>query len=428
MFSQDRRQVVNEFAQYTYWGLIFLVVLQALLVAGFVTKLARRSKPLPSDDRCPPAAVVLCLRGSDPFLPQCVDAILRQDYPCYEVRVIVDHCDDPAWEVVTAAAQRSASRVSIQELARPKSTCSLKCSSLVQAVAGLDPTVEFIAQLDADVIPHPTWLRELAGALADPRVGAATGNRWYMPSQLSVGALVRCVWNAAAAVEMYSLRIAWGGTLAIKTCLLRETDLLERWSHAFCEDTMLFTHLRREGLKVSFVPSLLMVNRESCDLGYYFRWVRRQLLTVRLYHSCWIGVVGHATLTSLGPVLAVVVIGMAGFAGEWNSLRTTAAGLVIFQVSNALLIVLAEFAARRVIRRRGEPTGWLSFAGWLALFCMIPVTQVVHALALFSTMWLKRVEWRGVEYQINGPWEIHMLSYRPYVPPDAITTHDAHSI
>ena len=74
---------------------------------------------------------------------------------------------------------------------------------------------------DADTIAHPTWLRELAGALADPTVGAATGNRWYMPDEISAAAMVRYLWNAAAIVQMYCYRIAWGGTLAVKTSVLR---------------------------------------------------------------------------------------------------------------------------------------------------------------------------------------------------------------
>ena len=73
-----------------------------------------------------------------------------------------------------------------------------------------------VALLDADTIPHRTWLRELVAPLADPRVGAATGNRWYMPAEAGWAGLVRYLWNAAAVVQMYCYGIAWGGTLALK--------------------------------------------------------------------------------------------------------------------------------------------------------------------------------------------------------------------
>lgn len=409
---------MNQFAEIIVWGLAALVAGQAVLVFGFVRTLLRHRRPLPTDENCPPAAVVLCLRGSDPFLPECIDAILDQDYPQYEVRVVVDHPDDPAWRVVSdGVARRKATHVSITTLAQPRATCSLKCSSVVQAVADLDPSVEFIAQLDADVIPHRTWLRELAAALADERVGAATGNRWYMPNHLSLGSLVRYIWNVAAVVQMYWYGIAWGGTLAVKTRLFRETNLLERWSNAFCEDTMLFAELRRSGLQVRFVPSLLMVNRESCDVGGFFRWVRRQLLTARLYHPGWSAVVGHAGLTSLVPALAAGLFGLACWRGEWGAARTTAVGLLAYQASMLPLMAILEWAARRVVASRQEPTGWLSFWGWVSAFGVIPVTQVIYAGAMVSAMLLRHVDWRGVEYQIDGPWGIRLVEYRPYVPP-----------
>ncbi|MFO0818354.1 MAG: glycosyltransferase family 2 protein [Pirellulales bacterium] len=409
---------MNEIAQITFWSLMALIAGQAVLVAGFVRKMLRPADPPLADDQCPRAAVVLCLRGADPFLPQCVHAILNQDYPSYQVHVVVDHPADPAWQVVTdAVAQQPSSHVSITCLARPLATCSLKCSSLVQAAAELDPAVEFLAQLDADVIPHRTWLRELAGALADESVGAATGNRWYMPDQISVAALVRCIWNMAAVVQMYWYGIAWGGTLAVKTRLFRETDLLERWSHAFCEDTMLFSQLRRSGLKVQFVPSLLMVNRESCDLGGYFRWVRRQLLTARLYHPRWLAVAGHAFVTSLVPALAVALLGVMWLQQTSEAMSATLWGLLIYQGSTIPLLVVLELTARQVIARRGEPTRWLSLSGWLAIFATIPITQVVYAFAMISALGLRRVDWRGVEYQIDGPWGLRLLEYRPYVTP-----------
>ena len=44
---------------------------------------------------------------------------------------------------------------------------------------------------------------------------------------------------------------------------------------------MLKTQLGAIGQRVAFVPSLMMVNREDCSMGVFFRWVKRQLLTAR---------------------------------------------------------------------------------------------------------------------------------------------------
>src|ERR1043165_3087246 len=48
----------------------------------------------------PRACVILCLRGTDPFLKDCLTGLLHQDYPAYRARIIIDSETDPAWDVV----------------------------------------------------------------------------------------------------------------------------------------------------------------------------------------------------------------------------------------------------------------------------------------------------------------------------------------
>lgn len=409
---------MNLLAITTFWILVGLVISQGVLVVGFVIALRRFQRPLLPDDACPRATVVLCLRGTDPFLPRCVEAILSQDYPDYEVRVIVDSKADPAWEVVErVVAQRGESRVRMEVLTAVLPTCSLKCSSLVQVVSSLDDSVEIIAQLDADTIPHPTWLRELAGGLAGDDIAAATGNRWYMPDDHATGSLIRYLWNAAAVVQMYWYSIAWGGTLAVKVKAVRQAGLLERWSNAFCEDTMLFAQLRKHGLRVRFVPSLMMVNRESCDVDAFFHWVRRQLLTARLYHPGWSLVVLHGINTTVFPVFALLV-GIASLVvGNWPAATWSLGGLGLYQAAMIPLLGSMELAMRGIVQSRGESCGWLSWGKFFRLLASLPITQGVYARALLSALVTRQVDWRGVTYRVGGPWEIRLEEYRPYAPP-----------
>ena len=260
----------------------------------------------------PRTAIVLCLRGRDPFLEKCLESLLKQDYPDYQLHVVVDNRQDPAWQVAESLANRyGADRVCIETLDERRDTCSLKCSSVTQAIGRLDESFQVAALVDADTMPHPSWLGELTAPLADEHIGAATGNRWYMPGTGSWGALVRYLWNAAAVVQMYWYEIAWGGTLAVKRKVIDELGLLDRWRHAFCEDTMLCRQLGKHGLRVKFVPSLMMVNREDCGLGACLSWIRRQLLTARLYHPLWPLVLLHGLGTTLVLAVAVVVTAIA---------------------------------------------------------------------------------------------------------------------
>jgi cellulose synthase/poly-beta-1,6-N-acetylglucosamine synthase-like glycosyltransferase len=391
------------------------IVTQSVFTLLFVRVLSSwRRVPLP-DSQCPPATIVLCLRGGDPFLPECLQAALSLDYPHYELLVIVDHRNDPAWlQVERAVTEQGATNIRIQALREPLSTCSLKCSSLLQAVEQLADSCQILAQLDADTIVHPSWLRELAGALADPLVGAATGNRWYMPQRVSAASLVRYLWNAAAVVQMFSYRIAWGGTLAVKTSVLRDAGLPDRWSRAFCEDTMLKRALRPLGLRVAFVPSLLMVNRESCDMLGFYRWCTRQLLTARLYHPYWGLVAFHGVFTTALNVAATAWLAATLVSGHWSLAGGIAGGLAAYQLMNMSMLALLEHSVRRIVSARSQIVNWIGWRGMLNTVWAIPLTQLVYAASLFSATFLRRVEWRGVTYRINGPWKIKLLKYEPF--------------
>ncbi|HBL44173.1 MAG TPA: glycosyl transferase, partial [Planctomycetaceae bacterium] len=57
----------------------------------------------------------------------------------------------------------------------------LKNQSLLQGLSEVSEDVDVVAWLDADVVPHRTWLRDLVQPLQDESVGVASGIRWYAP-------------------------------------------------------------------------------------------------------------------------------------------------------------------------------------------------------------------------------------------------------
>src|SRR5262249_43983692 len=150
--------------------------------------------------------------------------------------------------------------------------------------------------------------------------------------------------------QMYSYGIAWGGTLAVKTSVFRKSNLLERWSHAFCEDTMLFARLREMGLRSAFVPSLMMVNREACDIRGYFGWVRRQLLTARLYHPGWPAVVFHGIAISVTMGAGMVLLLWTLLTGQSEAVTWLAAGLATFMVCIVMMLASLEIFVRPIVR------------------------------------------------------------------------------
>jgi len=59
-------------------------------------------------------------------------------------------------------------------------------------------------------------------------------------------------------------------------------------------------------------------------------------------------------------------------------------------------------------------------------FAMVPVTQGVYTSALFWLHFLRKVEWRGIEYEIMGK-QVRMVEYKPYTTQPA-EQEEGHSL
>ena len=184
----------------------------------------------------PRAIVLLPLRGSDPLLLECLRGLCRQDYPNFEIGLILDGPEDEAWGPVHAVISEFPQvRIHPQLLTERLETCSLKSSALLQAIRALAPDIEVAAVIDADVMAKPWWLRELVRPLLDdPRIGVVCGLRWFLPDHRNCGSVIRQIWNAAASAQMYALGIPWGGTMAYRVTLLREAGVSATLGRDLC--------------------------------------------------------------------------------------------------------------------------------------------------------------------------------------------------
>ncbi len=386
----------------------------------------------------PRAAVILALRGADPSLVDCLTGLLEQDYPHYQVHIIIDSREDPAWarvqEILAAHAKKAGQAFqpdegqvrleSLTYLANPpvevcvrtldsrRDTCSLKVSAQIQALRGLDAAVEVVAFIDADVIPGRAWLRSLVRPLTDPRVGAATGIRWYAPQVPTWGNLVRYFWNAAACTQMYVFHIPWGGSLALHARVFRDSDLQEQWGQSFGEDTRAYGVLRALGLELRYVPEVTMVNAESIDLTGCCTFIRRQLFSARMNHALWAGVL----LANLGTGLALLGAAAVLLGGMMNGFTDwvlgAGAGLGLYGLGLTSALVVAEQRIRALARRQGRDVPVLAFS-WKWLPAVL-LTQFLHFGCLFSALCLRRIDWRGITYAVESSGKLRLLEYRPY--------------
>ena len=390
-----------------FWGWRFVRLYRQVPGAGADDRSVAHASG--SDGRLPRVVVLLPVRGADPSLADCLHGLLLQNYPAYEVIAILDSAEDPAAAVV--AGFLTPGRLTVHVLQERRPTCSLKMSALVEVLAGLDETCEIVSLIDADVIPHADWLGELARPLENKEVGAATGIRWYAPpASAGWGTLVRYLWNAAASLHMAALHIPWGGSLALRLDTLRRSDLLTKWSSSLFEDASCYDSLRTLGLKVQFVPAATMLNRETIDMRGCCHFIRRQLLDARLYHSRWGVVLALGLLSTTALALCTAAATMAVISSNTLLAVWLGAGLLAYFLAMTSLLLWIERPIRNLT---GRAAGIVRLKTVLA----IPLTQVVYFACLVSACLVRRIIWRGIAYQVDGPFSVRLLEYRPFTPP-----------
>jgi hypothetical protein len=218
------------------------------------------------------------------------------------------------------------------------------------------------------------------------------------------------MWNVAASVQMYALHIPWGGSLALRADVFRRSDLLHKWSVSLWEDTACYRTLRELGLQLEFVPAATMVNRETTDLKSCFRFIRRQMLNVRLYHGSWPTLLAHgvASALSLGAALVLSLVALA--VGNGPAAALLLGGIALHVTTLALATRWVEGHVHCLARGRGEKITPLSWK----LVCTVPLVHLVYFACLASACVLAKVSWRGITYEFRGPWAVRMRKYRPY--------------
>ncbi|HYE65508.1 MAG TPA: glycosyltransferase family 2 protein, partial [Pyrinomonadaceae bacterium] len=283
----------------------------------------------------PFASVIAPCRGIDQGLLENIAALFNQSYPAYEIIFVTDRGDDPALALIkeVRAQCSDAARLSARVVIAGEATESgQKVHNLRAAVLEIDPASEVLVFVDTDARPRADWLRSLVAPLADERVGAATGYRWFIPVRGGLASRLREVWNASIASalgERMDKNFCWGGSTAIRRATFERLKMVDRWRGTVSDDFALMRALREAKLPIHFVPNCLTASLEDCDFGELLEFTTRQLKITRTYAPhFWRSVL-------LGSLLFV-----ATFFGGIALVITRAAMGLAFTLPLALLIAI----------------------------------------------------------------------------------------
>ncbi len=395
------------------FSLVFISIGVQSLLVGVYCRALKRAASLPAESNWqPPATVVVCLRGADPSLAECLAALKTQRYADYRVLCLLDNADDPAVRVLGDLEIDSDDRFQIVVAENPSGQCSLKCHSLLVALKHVDPGREVVALVDSDCVVDADWLSDLVAPLQQPGVAIATGNRWFTPVESGLGTLIRYLWHVAASVQMYVYRIPWGGSVAFRREFVEQAGLPETWSRSLFEDTLLGPLAKKLGHSVFVNPRILVPTRESIDSRGAFVWIRRQLLNMRLYHPAfWLAVV-HCLGTAAILMAAILSVVICWQLQLWALAGVMATALAAYLAFYLIVLGWLENVAGDVLRQRHARLPRLLPVS-PAMLVAIAMTQVVYPIATLGALLMRRVRWRGIDYEIQGPFQIRMEEYQP---------------
>jgi hypothetical protein len=292
------------------------------------------------------------------------------------------------------------------------STSSQKAANLVAGLAAAGDGAEVVAFIDADAMPHQTWLRDLVTPLlaepgGPPRV--TTGFRWYVPGASWTG-LLRSAFSAAALGLVADPRraFAWGGSLALRHADLTALAIPRALATALSDDMAITRAVRAAGGDVRFVPECVIPSGGEIGWRALAEFTVRQVVMLRWGSSFLWG-----TALAFHLALASTQVGAVAAALGAGAIPGGAIGRAVAVLLLALPTVLAigHTGARfrhLAARPLAHTPGWDRRRG--AHIALSPVMTWVMLASLLAAGWKREVTWCGFRYRIGRDGSVAVKS------------------
>jgi cellulose synthase/poly-beta-1,6-N-acetylglucosamine synthase-like glycosyltransferase len=390
-----------------YFFTAVVVVLGVLSLRGgfrfarYVRAECRRSK----SEFTPYVSVIAPCRGLETGFKENIEALFRQQYPEYEIVFVTDRADDPAIDLIRETINESAGAVNAHVvIAGAAMDRGQKVHNLSGAVSEVDPRSEVLVFVDTDARPNADWLRSLVAPLADPRIGAATGYRWFIPNRGGFNSHLRSVWNASIASalgEHVDKNFCWGGSTAIRKTTFTQLGLPDNWRGTVSDDFALTGLLHAANLPIHFVPQCLVPSVGDCGARELLEFTNRQLKITRVYAPhLW------------RPLLAGSFLFCLVFFGGIS--LVIARALLGLSYRPALILLVAIFllgAAKAFVRFQAvELTLNQRLHGLLAHLFLWPLASALYLVNALTAACSRRIKWRGITYELKSASEAVIIA------------------
>lgn len=362
-------------------------------------------------DYTPFATVFVPCRGVDAGLKENVLSLFAQNYPAYEIIFVSDSADDPAFAVIEEARhafKKQTGPVISTIVAGAATDSGQKVHNLRAALRAAHPAGEVLVFADTDARPQKFWLRALVGPLQDESSGATTGYRWFVAANAGFTSHLLSVWNAAIASALGKWgdkNFCWGGSTAIRRQTFAKLKIADRWRGTVSDDFTITRVLHEAGLPIKFVPHCLTPSFHRSMWTELVEFTTRQLKITRVYAPhLWKSVLLGSlifVLTFFGGIVLVAVRISLGL-----SFLTPLMLLLLIFAMGAVKSHLRLRAVGLVITDERMRTGPTT----LAHIFLWPLASLVFLINAFAAAASRRIEWRGITYELKSPTETVILS------------------
>ncbi len=354
-----------------------------------------------------PRVAVLCpCKGLEPGLEQNLHSLCEFDYANYEVFLIVASASDPACGIMRRVAETSKPKAHVVIAGAPQG-CGEKVNNLRVAVEQLPPDFDVFVFADSDGRPTRPWLQKLVAPLNDPRLGATTTMRWYLPNRNNLATALLAAWNAPIVTLLgeRGKNFCWGGGTAIRRSVFEQANVAEEWIHSVSDDYSMTHALERLGRPILSVPECLTLSFPATDFDGLMEFTNRQVLITRVYNQkLWVTAAAtHLSYCTTIVFGAMLFLGNL-FAGRpaFHLALLTCLPMLLAAIRGALrLAAVSEILS--AWRSKLMEQSWI----WTALSVFVPFLYVVNFAASAFT---RTIRWRGMRYELVSPDETKILA------------------
>ncbi len=327
------------------------------------------------------------MTGAPPGLGVRLEALLRQDYPDYQVIFAVRDKEDPAVGVIRGLkGDKIIPRLVVAGAARG---CGQKNHNLLAGVKLAGERPEILAFCDSNQEAPPDFLRKLAAPVVRGEGVVASGYHHAVPEDRSLAAWGRawCVLFLYLTKAVPTLNQPWGGATAIRRQTFAALQVDRLWEETVVDDVSLAALLLRKGIPVRLARGAdLATPLRGETFPSWQTWLFRQWIYLKYYlPGSWLAAGGFLHLTAFLTLWSAVSLLLA--LGGWGAVGTALPAFLFLAGLSALAL-----AMRRLHPQPPDRPLWL-----VACLTALGLASWVH----LKTCITQRISWRGTVYEVD---------------------------